>query len=170
MGEVLSFHHICVEVDDIDAAATVAARTFGAGPFFVLEHAPFDELEVPGVTCRWDHSLAFGYFGSLLVELHQTHSLEPPELGDVLGRRPIAHIAYLVEDLEAQSARLAANGCPRVLFGRNGPVALVYHHVPDVGLVELIQPGEFRGFWDAVAARTAEWDGTRPLQPASSLF
>jgi catechol 2,3-dioxygenase-like lactoylglutathione lyase family enzyme len=166
---VLNFHHICIEVDDLQQSAEAIAKTLGGGPFFLMEHAAFDEIEYVGGPAKWDHSLAFGYVGTLLVELHLTHSVEPAELGKLVGNRPISHTAYLVDDIFAESDRLASQGSPRLFFGRNGAVRLVYHETP-TGLIELLNGGEFfTSFSDAVAAQAASWDGTEPLRPVSAL-
>ena len=166
----MRFHHICLEVEDLSAAATSLAKTLGAGPFFGMEDVTFEELDYPGGECVWEHSLAFGYIGSMLVELSETHRIEPPALAQALASRPVQHFAYLVDDLKRECTRVEADGAQRVLYGRNGPVELVYYEVSEAGIVELLQDNEFfSGLSAAIAAATADSDGTEPYQLASSL-
>lgn len=165
MGEWI-YNHVCFEVEDIEAAAVLLSRQFGAGPFFLREHASPDELIGPdGQPGDWDHSHALGGHGSQLIELNQTHSLEPPALAAALKQGPVSHIAYTVSDLQRESDRLEREEAPRVLFSRSGPVTLAYHRSSVTGLVELLQAAPFMtSYRAAILAESRRWDGTSPLR------
>ena len=116
-------HHVGYVVDDIPAAVDWAVSALGAGPFFLIDHLPFDSVTFHGEPAAYDHSSAFGQWGSLKLELTVVHDAQPAGLADALGGPPgrVGHVAWVVADLEAESARLAAAGVPRLPRGPRGP-------------------------------------------------
>jgi catechol 2,3-dioxygenase-like lactoylglutathione lyase family enzyme len=165
-------HHIGYVVDDLQAAAARLAATTGAGPFLAIEHVPLTEATFHGEPCRYDHSTAFAQWGPIIVEISQIHAAEPAGLRDFFsaGRHPaIGHVAWLVDDLEAESARLSAAGMPVVHSGSSGPVRANWHDGgPAFGHpIEVHRVGpELLGFYEVIAGEARNWDGSRPLRPA----
>lgn len=165
-------HHIGYVVDDLEAAAVHLAATSGAGPFLAIEHVPLTGATFQGAPCRYDHSTAFAQWGPMIIEISQIHVAEPAGLRDFLsaGRHPaIGHLAWLVADLDAESARLAAAGMALVHSGSSGPVRANWHHGdPLFGHPIEVHRScpELLGFYDLIAGEARHWDGTRPLRSA----
>ncbi len=163
-------HHIGYVVDDIPTAVEWAVSTLGAGPFFLIEHLRFDEVTYAGAPAAYDHSSAFGQWGDIKVELTVVHSAAPAGLADAFaGPTPrVGHVAFLADDLEAETAELEAAGLPLFHTGRSGPVrahwfdgrAVLGHHV------EVLQRSDpLLGFYELMRASHAGWDGSEPLRP-----
>lgn len=162
-------HHIGYVVDDIPRAVGWAVSTLGAGPFFLIEHLEFDEVTFAGEPAAYDHSSAFGQWGELKLELTQVHSAAPAGLAEALGGAGFGHVAWLADDLEAETARLTAAGLPLFHTGRSGPVRAHWfdargtlgHHV------EVLQRSpELLGFYERIRAAADGWDGADPLRSA----
>ena len=166
------FHHLGYVVDDLEAAAERFARDVGAGPFLAIDHVPLTSVTYRGEPGHYDHSTAFGRWGPIIVELSVVHSADPPGLGTFLAGRGtphIGHVGWLVDDLEAESARLEAAGLPLVHTGRAGPVQAHWHDGGDlVGhpIEVLRRCPEILGQYEAIATAARDWDGSRPLRPA----
>lgn len=165
----LTPHHVCFAVDDLERSATTMARGLGAGPFFRMPHAPFDELIYgAGEPCTWRHEHAFGSFGGQTIELTQTLAAAPAELATAFARKPVNHIGYTAPDLDVASERLVGAGARRFLRGKRGPVRMAYHEVPALGCIELLQADEIHDRFAAVlAACAADWDGSQPFRTES---
>jgi catechol 2,3-dioxygenase-like lactoylglutathione lyase family enzyme len=166
------FHHLGYVVDDLDAAAQRLAATVGAGPFLRIDHVPLHDVTYRGAPGVYDHSTAFGQWGPVIVEISLVHEAEPAGLRAFLAgeRHPaIGHVGWLVDDLEAESARLQAAGLPCVHTGRSGPVAANWHDGgPMLGhAIEILRRRpEMLGFYEQIAAAARDWDGSDPLRPA----
>jgi catechol 2,3-dioxygenase-like lactoylglutathione lyase family enzyme len=166
------FHHLGYVVDDLERAAGELAAATGAGPFLMIEHVPLAEATYRGAPARYDHSTAFAQWGPIIVEISQIHDAQPAGLRDFFsaGRHPaIGHVAWLVDDLEAESERLSAAGLPVVHSGSSGPVRANWHDGGPVfgHPIEVHRSGpELLGFYAAIAAAARNWDGSRPLRPA----
>jgi hypothetical protein len=166
------FHHLGYVVDDLQDAARRVSTTTGAGPFLAIEHVPLAAATYRGEPCRYDHSTAFAQWGSIIIEISQIHAAEPPGLRDFLdaGRHPaIGHVAWLVDDLDVESARLTADGMPVIHSGSSGPVRANWHDGgPAFGHpIEVHRSGpELLGFYERIAGEARNWDGGRPLRPA----
>jgi hypothetical protein len=161
--------HIGYVVDDIPSAVDWAVSTFGAGPFFLVEHLQFDEVTHDGAPAAYDHSSAFGQWGDIKIELTEVHSASPPELQDLLGgpTPKVGHIGMLTDDLETERAALEAAGMRLFHTGRSGPVqaywfdarAQLGHHV------EVLQrSAPLLGFYEQMRASHQGWDGSDPLR------
>src|SRR5215208_4808668 len=108
-------HHVCYIVDDIPKAVHQWVATTGAGPFFHLgQHVEFEETQLDGEPCVFDHASAIGRWGPIFLELNELHEVTP-ELEShfytgAAGGSRIGHIAYIVDDPAAESERLEAAG------------------------------------------------------------
>jgi catechol 2,3-dioxygenase-like lactoylglutathione lyase family enzyme len=171
---VRPFHHLGYIVDDLQRAAERLARNTGAGPFLMIEHVPLQRTTYDGATADYDHSTAFGQWGPVIVEISQIHDAQPDGLRAFLRSAPppaIGHVAWLVDDLEAESARLQDAGLPLRHTGHSGPVSAHWHdgsallgHPVEV----LRRCPEVLGFYTAIGDASRNWDGGRPLRPAPS--
>ncbi len=138
----------------------------------MIEHVPLSTVTFDGEPAAYDHSTAFGQWGPVIVEISVVHAASPAGLGAFLGSaRPpaIGHVAWLVDDLEAESARLASAGLPLRHTGHSGPVSAHWHDgAPVLGHpVEVLRRcPEILGFYTAIGEASRNWDGSRPLRPA----
>lgn len=153
---------IAYPVHDVVAAAHDFARSTGAGPFFVLRHIEVVEARIHRVPGVFDHSSAYGQWGSMMVELLQEHS---PAL--VAPGSGVHHLAFLVDDLDASLAETAGAGWSEELWARTGTgQAFAFVRHPHWGhLVEMYQPTEgLLGFYDRVATASHGWKGEDPVR------
>ena len=165
-----SLHHVSYVVDNLRDAAESWTASFGIGPFFVREHVEFDALEAPGLEhAVFDHSFAFGQWGSIAVELQQVHEVRPPRLAALMSSRTFSHVAYVCDDPHEESARLAHAGMPMFMRVRveAADVEATFHDAPCLGhAIELHKRSEaLSAAHEALAAAAATWDGSDPIRP-----
>jgi catechol 2,3-dioxygenase-like lactoylglutathione lyase family enzyme len=171
---VRPFHHLGYVVDDLERAAERLARDTGAGPFLMIEHVPLERVTYDDAPARYDHSTAFGQWGPVIIEISRIHDAEPAGLRDFFSASPppaIGHVAWLVDDLKAESDRLQAAGLPLRHTGHSGPVSAHWHDGASVlgHPVEVLRRcPEILGFYTAIGDAARNWDGSRPLRPAPS--
>jgi methylmalonyl-CoA epimerase len=136
----LNVHHLGIAVDDLDAAALLYSDLFGA----VLEHR--DRLDDQGVEAA---SLRVGEpgAGESRIELLQPLGPDTPVGRFIAKRGPgMHHVAFEVEDVAAELARLKAHGVVlidevprRGLFGLQ--VAFVHPEATGGVLAEFVAHG-----------------------------
>jgi hypothetical protein len=170
-GPLATIVQIAYLVDDVQAAALQWADRTGAGPFFVRRHPPLASVEHRGASALFDHSSAFGQWGSVQVELVQLHDAAPGSLALALGGSPgIHHVACFVHSLEAEQQRLEALGWPALLTARTaGGLTFGFHDSrADLGhLVEVYEPSDrLLRFYAKVAQAASGWDGSDPVRSA----
>ena len=153
-------------VDDVELAANRFAAHTGAGPFFIVRHIALESARVHGAEGIFDHSSAYGQWGSVMVELVQEHT--PPLVPLDGSAQRIHHLAFLVPDLGAARDQCVARGWPEVLWARTsgGQEFAFCDARAELGhLVELYEPSErLVGFYAMVAKAAEAWDGTRPVR------
>jgi catechol 2,3-dioxygenase-like lactoylglutathione lyase family enzyme len=159
-------HHIGYVVADLREAVKRFSRATGAGPFFAIEHIPFDAVTFRDETAAYDHSSAFGVWGPLLVELTQVHDVEPPALGEMLvgPGAGVGHVAWLADSLAQETERLDGLGLRAFHTGRSGPVSAVWFDGrPLLGHpIEVLQRvPEIEAFYAAVRGAATGWNGER---------
>jgi catechol 2,3-dioxygenase-like lactoylglutathione lyase family enzyme len=156
---------VAYAVTDVAASAAVFAAQTGAGPFFVVEHIAIETARVNGTRSLFDHSSAYGQWGSLMVELVEEHSspiVRPPGLH---------HLAFMVPDLAASTAACTAQGWPEVLWARTtgGQEFAFCDARHQCGhLIELYEPSpRLMSFYEMVASASRAWDGSLPVRHLS---
>jgi hypothetical protein len=115
----------------------------------------------------FDHSSAYGQWGSLMVELVVQHNADDSALHEMFphgsGREGLHHAALFVDDLEAAIARFEAEAAPLAqLSVTAGGTAFAFVDTrASLGhMLELYEPTEqLAGFYDFVAAAAQGWDG-----------
>ena len=164
---MLPVRQLAYKVNDLEAAAAAHHRTFGSGPFFVLRHVALSSSVHRGVARPFDHSSAYGQWGSVMVELVVQHNPDDSALHEMFpygsGHEGLHHAALFVDDLEAEIARFAAEGAPLAqLSVTEGGTAFAFVDTRSrLGhMLELYEPTEqLTGFYDFVAAAARGWDG-----------
>lgn len=155
---------IAYGVDDVRRAATTWVSR-GVGPFFVLDHIEVHNVRVGGAPAVFDHSSAYGQWGSVMVELICEHD-RPAE--PFVHPHGIHHVAHMVADFGAAQAELIADGRPEALYAETSsgmPFAMhdarleLGHHI------EVYETSErLRGFYDVVRAAADGWTGNDPIR------
>jgi catechol 2,3-dioxygenase-like lactoylglutathione lyase family enzyme len=165
---VPEIHHFGYVVTDLQAGAERFARTFGAGPFFGMEHLEFDHVDYLGEPAVYDHSSAFGQCGPILIELTQVHDAQPEGFRASLIQPGggVGHVAWLADSLPDEVERLSAAGYRPFHTGRTGPASAVWFDGGDLGHpIEVLQRRhELLGFYEMVRAAAVDWDGSEPLR------
>ena len=168
-------HHHAYLVDDIEATVSRLVDQLGAGPFFLIENVPLENVLSRGEPAEFVHNSAFGYCGGGAIELMEVLSLAPERVQKGFsGPRPrVHHVAYVVPSTEVADLRrsLDDRGLTEYLSSQLGEVETTLHdasaalghdievHVESEGL---------RDFFEMVRAGADGWDGSEPLRPLGS--
>jgi hypothetical protein len=161
---------IAYDVDDVHEAAAHHASRFGTGPFFVHDHIPLASVFHRGQPGVFDHSSAYGQSGGVMVELVCQHEVAPASLREQLRQRGagIHHMAYFVDDLDLEAARLDSLGYPQAMLASTASGRRFAFHdaVADLGhLLEIYELDEgLGGFYRKVAEAADGWDGRDPVR------
>lgn len=155
---------VAYATDDVHAAALRwAAR--GIGPFFVIEHIALTDVEIDAKPSTFDHSSAYGQWGSIMVELVQQHDPGPDPVVSTSG---IHHIASFVDDFDTASSELSADGFPRRLAATtSGGQAFAFHDArATMGhLLEIYERTDrLAAFYAMVRDASVDWTGDDPVR------
>jgi hypothetical protein len=80
----------------------------------------------------------------------------------------VGHVSWVVEDLEAESARLEELGCALIHTASSGAVNVAWHGGGPMfpHPIEVHRAGPpILGMHARVSALAEDWDGTEPLRP-----
>jgi len=172
--------HICYVYPDFDAAIEKFAAA-GIGPFFVLPEAGGDSIyrgEIHPMCIK----VAFVYTGDNLIEIIAPVGQDQQSTyGEFIRRNPhggLHHIAYKSADFEATLAMLKDKGQPFTIVQdlkdpRSGKTVEVYCEpdgVDDPVLFQLMLPGVFDAWFDAMKDVADNWDGEQPIRDARELM
>jgi Glyoxalase/Bleomycin resistance protein/Dioxygenase superfamily len=156
-------------VDDVRAAARSFAEELGAGPFFVRRHRPTRSVTHRGGEGAFDHSSAYGQWGTVQVELVEMHDVRPPSLAEAVRRTSgIHHMAYFVASIDDEQDRLERLGWPSVLLAQTASgLRFAFHDArAQLGhLIEIYEPSDgVLGLYAMVAQAAAGWTGDDPVR------
>jgi catechol 2,3-dioxygenase-like lactoylglutathione lyase family enzyme len=171
-----AMHHVGYWVDDLESAVERAVRTLGIGPFLVHRHVTFDAFTLADGThvtdpAYFDHTAAFAAWGPVVLELGVVHTINPglaEAYGISTSTAGLGHVSWVVDDLEAETARLEEAGCRLIHTASSGAVNVAWH---DGGPlfphpIEVHRAGPpILGMHGRLSALAEGWDGTDPLRP-----
>lgn len=168
-------HHHAYLVDDIAATASHLTEQLGAGPFFLIEDVPLENLLSRGEPAEFAHSSAFGACGGGVIELIETVRLSPARVEERFsGPRPrIHHTAYVVPAAEVSDLRssLDERGLPQYLSARSGEIDNTFHDAAALLGHDLeihLDCRQLRDVFGMVSGAAEGWDGSDPLRPVES--
>lgn len=170
-GQIMQHGYI---VGDVETAAVEWARRVGAGPFYVLDHIAMDQYYFRGVRTDVELRLAFGYWGSLQIELIQplghSDTLYSRALRSTAGQ--LNHCATVVADIDGLLARRQLQN--RVVQAGKMPTGLKFvyleEYLPGGQHLELIEAQESTVMaFAAMEAASRRWDGKTPVRPMAQL-
>ena len=162
---------IAYAVPDAEEAAARWAAELGAGPFFFRPHIELFDVVIRGRPGRFDHSSAYGQWGSIMVELVQDHGDGPSPVRDLFGADESGphHLAFFVDDPDTVIDGLARQGHALAMSARTA-AGVEFHFVDTVAtlghMIELYRPTDrLREFYAMVAEAALGWDGSNPVRP-----
>ena len=168
-------HHYAYVVDDIEATVSRLVEQLGAGPFFLIEKVPLENVLSRGEPAEFVHNSAFGCCGDGAVELIEAISLAPERVEKAFAdpRPRIQHVAYVVPPAEVAGLRrsLDERDLPQFLSSQLGEVETTLHDASAVlgHDIEIHADNEgLRDFFGMVRAGAEGWDGSEPLRPVGS--
>jgi methylmalonyl-CoA/ethylmalonyl-CoA epimerase len=168
-------HHYAYVVENIEATVGRVAEQLRAGPFFLFENVPLENVTSRGEPAEFVHHSAFGYCGGGPIELMEMVRLAPERLeARFAGARPrVHHVAWAVPAAAVEDLRreLEDGGLPEYLSAQLGELDTTLHdasaslghdieiHVDSQGL---------RDFFRMVREGAEGWDGSEPLRPGAT--
>jgi methylmalonyl-CoA/ethylmalonyl-CoA epimerase len=164
-------HHSAYLVEDIEASVGRLVADLGAGPFFLIENVPLEDLVSGEVEARLDHHSAFGSLDGYPVELMQILEAGPEPVAARFGGplTRLHHVGYGLPPAAADAARaeLARRGASPYLGSRLGEGRGSYHDFSatlghDIEIQD--EAGQFGEFFGMVLAAAESWDGSDPLR------
>lgn len=155
--------------DAVDAAERWAADC-GAGPFFVRPDIELFDVVHRGRPAAFDHTSAYGQWGSIMVELVQDHTDGPSVVHDAFppGTSGLHHLAHIVDDVPATIRTLVDRGHELAMSARTGN-GTEFHFIDALAthghFIELYPRSDrLLAFYAMVADAAAGWDGTDPVR------
>ena len=152
------FYHVGIIVDDFEAAVERYSKQLG------LTWSPL--IQVP-VTI-WTKQSGLIEFVSHAVYSQQQPCIEivkslPGTVWEVVPGRPLHHMGYWVDDLDAVSAHLERQGSPKVACAMNeGKMfGFAYHEMPDGTYLEVVDRTCFTD-WPAFLAGKIQHEAVLP--------
>jgi Glyoxalase/Bleomycin resistance protein/Dioxygenase superfamily len=160
---------IAYAVPDVDAAAARWSADFGAGPFIIRRHIEGRDVVYRGAPAVFDHSSAYGQWGSVMVELVQDHGTGPSIVRERYGvnETGLHHMAFVVPDLGAATAHLESLGFALAMSARSTNTR--YHFMDTVAtlghMVELYERSDrLDKFYALVRDAAVGWTGDDPVR------
>lgn len=160
-------------MDDIRKAAERHHALFGSGPFFVGDKYSV-AANLQGTEVEFTHSVAFGQWGEMQVELLQVHDGRPSILNMRhpygSGRYGIHHVAIIADDLDSATRDLEMSGFP-VFFRHdmtevNLRTIMVDSWESQGHFLELYQKSPFiNEFYDLIAGAAKDFTGKDLFRP-----
>jgi hypothetical protein len=153
-------------VPDVEAAASLWIKQFGAGPFFKAAGVRFPGWTYKGKPQDLAIDLVMGQLGQVMIELLRPCTGEPSVYSHAMAEGPVLHhYGLLVDDLE-EATKLV--GVPPLTTGASmGGTPFSYNDTRStLGVfVELIEArDDVCAIFDYIAAASDGWNGRDPLR------
>ena len=149
---------------DLDRAVALWRDKLGVGPWTVFRNVRLTGT-YRGTRAEVGIDVALSYRGSLQIELIQPTDEAPSPYRDEGGALRLGshHVAWLVDDLDAEVTRCAGQGLQPIFQAGNAASRVAYFE-PEPGVIwELIEGTGMRAMIDAGIAAAADWDGSDPV-------
>ena len=154
-------------VDELEAAAERLSRAMKVGPFLMIRHIKLDDPHHRGQPQFTDFSLCLAQAGDVQIELVQQHDATPSVYRDSFpdgppGGMAFHHVAVIVPDVFAETARYNALGFPTASSGRFGVIDFTYVDTRAAGgfMVEVLPDApDMHRFFGVVRKAAEDWDG-----------
>lgn len=154
-------------VDSLEDSAEKLSRSMQCGPFLMLRHIQLDDPHHRLRRQRTDFSLCLAQAGDVQIELVEQHDDTPSVYRDVFPKGPpggmaFHHVAVIVPDVFAETARYNALGFPTASSGRFGAIDFTYVDTTAAGgfMVEVLPDmPDMHAFFARVRKAAEEWDG-----------
>jgi hypothetical protein len=160
---------VAYAVPDVDLAARQWVADFGAGPFFIRRHIEASDVVYRNESAVFDHSSAYGQWGSVMVELVQDHGTAPSVVRErfAQGESGLHHVAFMVPDLDDVTRHLVEIGHELVMTARS--TSTRYHFFDAVAtlghMIELYERSDrLDAFYNMVRDAARGWTGVDPLR------
>jgi methylmalonyl-CoA/ethylmalonyl-CoA epimerase len=164
-------HHYAYVVEDIDATVNRLVDELGAGPFFLIERVPVENVVSRGEPAEFVHNSAFGACGDSAIELMEAVSLAPERVEERFsGPLPrVHHVAYVVPPTEVARLRRALDerGLSQYLSSQLGEVETTLHDASATLGHDIEIHADNKGlhdFFGMVKGAAEGWDGSEPLR------
>jgi hypothetical protein len=168
-------HHYAYVVESIEETVNRLVDQLGAGPFFLIERVPVENVLSRGEPAEYVHNSAFGACGGGAIELMEPVSLAPERVEDrFFGSRPrIHHVAYVVPATEVADLRrsLDERGLSQYLSSQLGEAETTLHDASAVlgHDIEIHADNKgLRDFFGMVSGAAEGWDGSERLRPVET--
>lgn len=155
---------------DFDAALKFWIERMGVGPFFLLEHLPYQDVVYRDKPIEIDVTVALGYWGDMQIEIIHQHNeelvsgyTEP----NVARREGLHHMLVESDRVDELHAAWLAQGATELMTGTVPNAGrFIYLETGDGGPhVELVhlEPRFYRLF-DYIREQARNWDRTNPIR------
>jgi methylmalonyl-CoA/ethylmalonyl-CoA epimerase len=168
-------HHYAYVVEDIEVTVNHLVDQLGAGPFFLIENVPLENVLSRGEPAEFVHNSAFGYCGGGVIELMEAVSLAPERVEEAFSapRPRVHHLAYVVPPAEVAGLRrsLDERGLTQYLSSQLGEAETTLHDASAVLGHDIEIHADNQGlhdFFGMVSNAAQGWDGSKPLRPVAS--
>lgn len=149
---------------DLDRAVALWTEKLGVGPWTVFRNVRLTGA-YRGAPAEVGIDVALAYRGAVQIELIQPTDDAPSPYRDEAGslRLGAHHVAWVIDELDAELARCAQAGLEPVFRAGNAASQVAYFE-PERGVIwELIEGAGLRAMIEAGIAAAATWDGSRPV-------
>ena len=161
-------------VNNLREAAEKWSKTFGVGPFFLMENNKITDPKYRGMPNEVDFSTAISMAGEVQIELVEQHCENPSCYRDMFrkGQEGFHHIAVVCDDYWQEVERYKSQQYELAFEGVFGPTNFCYVDTrADIScMVELLEDtDQIRSFFDAIKKGCADWDGSKPIRTVADL-
>lgn len=165
---------IAYVVNDVRASAERWMKTFGVGPFYILDRPEVGNPLYRGKPQQVEFSAGLAQAGDIHIELIEQHCDSPSCYRDLVpkGSEGFHHVAVIVEDYAQEVARYEDLGFPVASSGEFGPLKFCYVDTSPVmgGMVEVLENLPFiHNYFARIREAAENWDGSDPIRNANDL-
>ena len=160
---------IAYAVPDIFKGVDKWIKNFGAGPFFIAENIPVINIIYRGLPGELDITVAYGQWGSIMIELVQDNGEGPSIIRDLYSPQQsgLHHLAYFVDNLDSVSTKLEKQGYVLAMTGQAGDNHFQFFDAfHEMGhFIEIYEPiDSLKVLYERVRKASINWDGSDPLR------